>query len=111
MLYYTGGGRSPLPRTRRSNNRFEPMSSSLHRFLLAPALACAVLCPSLLLRAQDGARTRPRRVGAPTPEAQTPSQTYPEAEPPATRLTAEPSIRIGLSTNARSVTVSTTGRL
>ncbi|HEU4593716.1 MAG TPA: hypothetical protein VFS10_01015, partial [Pyrinomonadaceae bacterium] len=89
------------------------MRSSLHRLFLAPALACAILCPSLALRAQqDGPRTRPRRVTAtPAPEVQTPEQTDSQTETNTPRLSAEPLIRIGLSTGARSVTVSTTGRL
>jgi stage II sporulation protein D len=87
------------------------MRSSLHRLLLAPALACALLCPPLAPVAQDGARTRPRRVSAPPSELPPPEQTNSETEKPAPRLDAEPFIRIGLSTNARSVTVSTTGRL
>ncbi len=111
MLYYTGGGRSPRSGLAVPTFRLEPMRSSLHRFLLAPALACALLCPSFAPRAQDGARTRPRRVNTPTPEVQQPAQTSTEVETPAARLTAEPFIRIGLATNARSVTVSTTGRL
>jgi stage II sporulation protein D len=87
------------------------MRSSLHRFFFAHALACALLCTPFALRAQEGTRTRPRRVNTPAPEVQTQEQTISEVEPPAARLEAEPSIRIGLSTNARSVTVSTTGRL
>ena len=92
------------------------MRPSLHRFFFAHALACALLFTPFALRAQDGARTRPRRVGTPAPEVQTPEvrtqeQSIPQVETPPARLEAEPLIRIGLSTNARSVTVSTTGRL
>ncbi|HEX8174753.1 MAG TPA: SpoIID/LytB domain-containing protein [Pyrinomonadaceae bacterium] len=61
----------------------------------------ALLCPSLLL-AQD---SRPRR-------AQTSSEDRtPPVTQTTTRLMAEPTVRIGLATNARSVTVSTNGRL
>ncbi|HEX8747822.1 MAG TPA: SpoIID/LytB domain-containing protein [Pyrinomonadaceae bacterium] len=61
----------------------------------------ALISPALLV-AQD---TRPRR-------AQTSSDDRPPVtQNKTTRLTAEPTVRIGLATNARSVTVSTGGRL
>ncbi|HYO90965.1 MAG TPA: SpoIID/LytB domain-containing protein, partial [Pyrinomonadaceae bacterium] len=68
--------------------------------ITAHVIAYALLCPALLL-AQD---TRPRR-------AQTPSEERTPATQTTTRLAAEPTVRIGLATNARSVTVSTNGRL
>jgi stage II sporulation protein D len=84
-------------------------------FLTAVLLASALLSPTLTLLAQDAQQvTRPRRATqanpswpAPTPE----TVTLPEVEPAATNIKAEPLVRIGLATNARSVTVSTNGRL
>jgi stage II sporulation protein D len=93
------------------------MRSSLHRKIIAPVLACALLCSPFALRAQDGPRTRPRRVNNPAPETTAPEITLDAPRlaagetPTVRRLSAEPSIRIGLATDARSVTVSTTGRL
>jgi stage II sporulation protein D len=70
-------------------------------FLLAHALAAS---PFAL--AQDASQTRPRRAQSP------PAQ--PASAPvinETARLEGEPLIRIGLATDARSVTISTTGRL
>src|SRR5687767_7585290 len=91
------------------------MRSSFHRLLAATLLACALVSPTLVLRAQDGQAqpvTRPRRANAPewpttTPKAEE-ALTLPEPEPEPVRLDGEPVIRIGLATGARSVTVSTT---
>lgn len=61
------------------------------------------LCATTLL-AQDGPpQTRPRRTQS-TAQQPAPVET-------ATRLTAEPTVRIGLTTSARSVSISTSGRL
>ncbi|HVF43784.1 MAG TPA: SpoIID/LytB domain-containing protein [Pyrinomonadaceae bacterium] len=81
----------------------------------AALLVFALVSPSLTPFAQEAQRpaTRPRRATqtdawpTPTPEA----VTLPQVEPPAPNLKSEPLVRIGLTTNARSVTVSTDGRL
>lgn len=73
--------------------------------ILALVIAHALVSPTLLL-AQGTQQTRPRRIESTAgPAATSPAQQA------TTRLVAEPTIRIGLSTNARSVTISTTGRL
>lgn len=86
------------------------MRSSCKRILTAALLTCALVSPTLILKAQDGQpATRPRRVTEwPTTSTSEPV-TAPEIEPEIVRLTKEPVIRIGLVTGARSVTVSTTG--
>ncbi|HKS26202.1 MAG TPA: SpoIID/LytB domain-containing protein [Pyrinomonadaceae bacterium] len=68
--------------------------------ITALIIAYSLLCPALLL----GQDTRPRR-------AQASTETRPPVAQTTTRLMAEPTVRIGLATNARSVTVSTNGRL
>ncbi len=90
------------------------MRSSFHRLLAATLLSCALVSPTLILRAQDGQTqpaTRPRRAGTPQwPTRTTDSDPapIPEIEPEPVNLKQEPFIRIGLATGARSVTVSTT---
>ncbi|HVF44067.1 MAG TPA: SpoIID/LytB domain-containing protein [Pyrinomonadaceae bacterium] len=75
-----------------------------------PALALALaLCLTPLARVANAQETRPRRVQ----QQQFPS-TDTDAEPapvvaPLVRLDSEPTIRVGLSTSARSVTISTAG--
>ncbi|HEY0173999.1 MAG TPA: SpoIID/LytB domain-containing protein [Pyrinomonadaceae bacterium] len=88
------------------------MRSSFNRLFAAALLSCALVSPTLVLRAQEGETrpaTRPRRA---TPEWPTTTTSepapVPEIEPEPLRITQEPVIRIGLSTGARSVTVSTT---
>lgn len=98
------------------------MRSSLRRFdgvrrraLSAALLVFALVTPALTPLAQDTQHpaTRPRRATQtdawPTPTPET--VTLPQVEPPALNLKSEPLVRIGLATNARSVTVSTDGRL
>ena len=89
------------------------MRSSCKRFLTAALLTCALVSPTLILRAQDGQpATRPRRATAPAewPTTSTSEPVpVPEVEPEVVRLTKEPVVRIGLATGARSVNVSTTG--
>lgn len=84
--------------------------------LLALILAHALLLPTLAPAQQ----TRPRRVQSlpqaedalPAPAAQTPTPEPTASETQLARLTPEPTVRIGLATNARSVTISTsTGAL
>jgi stage II sporulation protein D len=82
--------------------------------LTATLLASALVSPTLKPLAQDSQQvTRPRRATqadawpAPTPD----TVTLPTIEPPATNIKSEPLVRVGLATNARSVTVSTNGRL
>ncbi|MCA1621088.1 MAG: SpoIID/LytB domain-containing protein [Acidobacteria bacterium] len=87
------------------------MHSSFHRLFAATLLTCALVSPSLIPKAQDTQpATRPRRVEPawPTTTTSEPAPT-PEVEPEPLRITQEPVVRIGLSTVARSVTVSTTG--
>ncbi|MDT5270348.1 MAG: stage sporulation protein [Acidobacteriota bacterium] len=88
------------------------MRSSFKRILTAALLTCALVSPTLILKAQDGQpATRPRRATAtewPTTSTSEPV-TAPEIEPEIVHLTKEPVIRIGLVTGARSVTISTTG--
>lgn len=90
------------------------MRSSFNRILTAALLTCAFVSPTLILKAQDAQpATRPRRATAPewpTTSSSEPA-TAPEVESEVVRLTQEPVIRIGLATGARSVTVSTTGRV
>src|SRR5919204_3587103 len=90
------------------------MPSSVQRFFAATLLSCALVSPSIILRAQDSSQTvtRPRRATTsewPTPTPDDAAVTEPAAEP--VRLKDEPVIRVGLAADARSVTVSTTGRL
>ena len=89
------------------------MRSSCKRFLTAALLTCALVSPTLILKAQDGQpATRPRRATAPAewPTTSTSEPVpVPELEPEVVRLTKEPVVRIGLATGARSVNVSTTG--
>ncbi|MDQ3817258.1 MAG: SPOR domain-containing protein [Acidobacteriota bacterium] len=78
------------------------MSSSLKTTTAALLIAYALLA-STLTHAQDAPQTRPRRA-QPQPTGQ-----QARAGSDTERLTNEPTIRIGLSTDARSVTVSTNG--
>ncbi len=82
--------------------------------LAATLLASALVTPTLTLLAQDSQQvTRPRRATQtdawPTPTPET--ITLPTIEPSVTNIKSEPLVRVGLATNARSVTVSTSGRL
>src|ERR1044072_9776278 len=86
------------------------MRSSFKRFLTAALLTCALVSPTLIIKAQDGQpATRPRRVTEWATTSSSEPVPVPEVEPEIVRLTKEPVIRIGLVTGARSVTVSTTG--
>src|SRR5919202_5962035 len=90
------------------------MRSSVQRIFAATLLSCALVSPPITLRAQDSPQTvtRPRRATTsewPTPTPDDATVTAPDAEP--VRLKDEPLIRVGLAADARSVTVSTTGRL
>src|SRR5436305_6760026 len=80
------------------------MQSSLKSKIIALLLAHALLA-SVLVRAQDGSQTRPRRAQTP----QQPSTPTTQIESGTTKLLSEPTIRIGLSTDARSVNISTNG--
>jgi stage II sporulation protein D len=91
------------------------MRSSFNRLFVATLLSCALFAHALAVIAQDAQpqeqpATRPRRATTsawPT-ETGDPLPT-PEVEP--VRITKEPTVRIGLATSARSVTISTTGPL
>ena len=93
------------------------MRSSVQRTFAATLLACLLVSPSLIPRAQDSRQTvtRPRRATSaewptPTPDDAPATQAAEVVTEPA-RITSEPVVRIGLVVDARSVTVSTTGRL
>jgi stage II sporulation protein D len=73
---------------------------------IALSVAFALLAQSFALA--QGEQTRPRRVG--TDATPAPPVQPARAEFAVKRLDAEPSIRIGLSTSARSVTISTSGQ-
>ena len=80
------------------------MRTSLRSKFITFLVASSLLASSLAFAQEASQQTRPRRaegssVPAPAPPART------------TRLSTEPLIRIGLATDARSVTISTTGRL
>jgi stage II sporulation protein D len=111
----------------RWNRLFRELRSMLTRpfkltKFIALSVAFALLAQSVAPAQQQGEQTRPRRVRADAPSsASSASSTSPAppATPPAQpardgfvvkRLDAEPSIRIGLSTSARSVTISTRGQ-
>jgi stage II sporulation protein D len=87
----------------------------VRELMRATLLAVALLTPTLAPLAQDSREpaTRPRRATQqdawPTPTPDT--ITLPEVEPAATTVKSEPLVRVGLASNARSVTVSTDGRL
>lgn len=66
------------------------------KFVVA-LLACALVVAAAPPRAQEGPRTRPRRVAPPPAETQ--------------ELKDEPLVRVGLLTGARSLEVTATGRL
>lgn len=84
------------------------MRRSLRSKVLTLIIAHALVASSPGLRAQDAAQqTRPRRAQSSTRQ---PTASEP-VEINTTRLQAEPLMRIGLTTSARSVTISTNGRL
>jgi len=90
------------------------MRSSARRFFNATLISCALMFPHLALRAQESGQsvTRPRRATTETWPTTPPDQfPIPEVETETPRITSEPTIRIGLATGARSVTVSANGRL
>ena len=71
-------------------------------------LIFVLIAPTLLVAQDSSQQTRPRRateVKPPAPDV--PGETQVEL----TKLTGEPTVRIGLSTDARSVTISTMGQL
>jgi stage II sporulation protein D len=76
--------------------------------LIALSVVFALLAQSFALAQDNAGQTRPRRVQQETPPAP-PVQT-PRSDLALTRLDAEPQIRIGLSTSARSVTISTSSQ-
>ncbi|HEV2708265.1 MAG TPA: SpoIID/LytB domain-containing protein [Pyrinomonadaceae bacterium] len=86
------------------------MYPSLRARVLALLISYTLVCV-LPLSAQDAPQTRPRRVNPVAPTVAPDAGTATQAQADAPRLTAEPLIRIGLATDARSATISTTGRL
>ncbi len=95
-----------------SEENCKSMYPSLRARIFALLISHTLVCV-LPLSAQDAPqKTRPRRVSTPAPTAATPDNSADvETNDAAPRVTAEPFIRIGLATDARSVTISTTGRL
>jgi stage II sporulation protein D len=81
------------------------MRCSLWSKTIALLIAHALVASSLAF-AQDASQTRPRRAQAPPQPA-----TSPAPEVVTERLESEPLIRIGLATDARSVTISSGGKL
>ena len=99
---------------------FKSLFGARRRALSAATLIiCGLVSPTLRPLAQDSQRvTRPRRATPtdtrsdawPTPTPETVA--LPTIEPPPTQsFKSEPLVRVGLATNARSVTVSTSGQL
>src|SRR5215207_5649036 len=94
---------------------FRRFDGARRRALSAALLVAAFVSHALTPLAQDAQQpaTRPRRATQteawPTPTPET--VTLPQVEPPAFNVKSEPLVRIGLAANARSVTVSTDGRL
>src|ERR1051325_7235996 len=90
------------------------MSSSVKKFFAATLLSCCLVFPHFALLAQVSQQpnTRPRRATTTDwPTSSQPDTVNPQLEDEQPRITSEPDVRIGLAVNARSVTVSTTGRL
>jgi stage II sporulation protein D len=90
------------------------MSPSVQRIFAATLLPCLLVSSSFTLSAQDSRQTvtRPRRATTSEWPTATPGDTTDaEAEAETARVKGEPSVRIGLAVDARSVTVSTNGRL
>lgn len=95
-----------------AGQRSKLMRPSLRSKIIAILVAPALLVSSLAF-AQDGAsqQTRPRRAQGTSERTSAPTNTTPAPVVVATaRLSAEPIIRIGLATDARSVNISTNGR-
>ncbi|HUQ32582.1 MAG TPA: SpoIID/LytB domain-containing protein [Pyrinomonadaceae bacterium] len=83
------------------------MRRSLWSKTIALLIAHALMASSVAF-AQDASQTRPRRAQSPQP---TPASANAPIINETTRLEGEPQIRIGLATDARSVTISTSGQL
>jgi stage II sporulation protein D len=98
--------RSPLPSKHLSSSEAKKfMRPSPCLKIMALLIATALLTPSLVF-AQDA--TRPRRA---QDESLRSSSTVPAASFSTMQVGPEPTVRIGLATDARSVTISTTSRL
>ena len=91
------------------------MYSPFRKKFFALLVLHALLCPTLSLHAQEGepARTRPRRAQAQPPPTRAPDESWQvERDDDATDFNGvEPAIRIGLTTDARAVSISTDGLL
>lgn len=83
------------------------MRCSLWSKTIALSIAHALVASSLAF-AQDASQTRPRRAQSPPPQ---PATTLAPIVAETERLESEPLIRIGLATDARSVTISSAGKL
>lgn len=90
------------------------MRSSVQKLFAASLHACLLVSSSFTLSAQDARQTvtRPRRATtAEWPTATPDDAVNSEVEAEPARIKSEPSVRVGLAVDARSVTVSTTGHL
>ncbi len=92
------------------------MRSSFRTKIFALLISHTLLFALPISAQQDAPQTRPRRVvTSPATNAPDlkPDEVKPDfdVDPDAPRITSEPVVRIGLATDARSVTISTTGRL
>lgn len=86
------------------------MRRSLWSRVISLLIAHALAFSSLAL-AQDRTQTRPRRAAQAPPAGPTRAGSSAPVEIEQARLWAEPQIRVGLATDARSATISTSGRL
>lgn len=89
------------------------MKPSLRSKGIALLLIHSLIFSTFALAQDDVQQTRPRRVGVPaTPQAEaTPTDEIFRVESSLAELAGEPTIRVGLATDARSVTISSAGTL
>ncbi len=88
------------------------MRSSLVRRVIAGLLTQGLILPLALAQQPDKEQSRPRRVTAEWPQAPASTPTIPIPTPTVNSLAGpEPTIRVALSTNARSAVISTTTHL
>lgn len=82
--------------------------SAFVKSFVTSLVAIALIAPTFLIAQEPAPQTRPRRA---TENTQPASVDTNERLIDITRTTGEPSVRIGLSTNSRSVAISTSGQL